>query len=112
MKRLPPPATRRMAPKNPPPPPICVWVVIWTLPDIQESSPASEMTASLGSRMNSRTGMVVPTMRLCMRNSWAQIWAGAYEGILSEEQEPHHHRGRTEHREKAGIYTSLLTVWR
>src|SRR6266567_4054269 len=36
---------------------------------IQESSPASEMMDSLGSRANSRTGMVVPVMRLCMCGS-------------------------------------------
>src|SRR5215467_3646610 len=36
---------------------------------IQESSPASEMMDSLGSRTNSRTGMVVPVMRLCMMQS-------------------------------------------
>jgi len=33
---------------------------------IQESSPASEITDSFGSSANSRTGMVVPTMRLCI----------------------------------------------
>src|SRR5579871_5881313 len=32
---------------------------------IQESSPASEMIDSLGSRANSSTGIVVPVMRLC-----------------------------------------------
>jgi len=32
---------------------------------IQESSPASEMMASLGWRTNSSTGMVVPVMRFC-----------------------------------------------
>jgi hypothetical protein len=47
MNRLPPPATRRIAPKNPPPPAICVCVVIWIEAPIQESSPASEMIASL-----------------------------------------------------------------
>ena len=67
MKREPPPATRLRAPKKPPPPACWVWVVIWTEADIQESSPASEMTASLGPRANSRTGMVVPRMRFCMR---------------------------------------------
>ena len=36
---------------------------------IQESSPASEMTESFGSRSNSRTGIVVPRMRLCMASS-------------------------------------------
>lgn len=36
---------------------------------IQESSPASEMTESFGSRSNSRTGVVVPRMRLCMASS-------------------------------------------
>src|SRR5882757_9698663 len=66
MKREPPPATRLIAPKKPPPPACWVWVVIWTEADIQESSPASEMTASLGPRANSRTGMVVPRMRFCM----------------------------------------------
>src|SRR5579871_5088278 len=34
---------------------------------IQESSPASEMIDSLFSRTNSRTGIVVPVMRLCIR---------------------------------------------
>src|SRR3979490_2335549 len=66
MKREPPPATRLIAPKKPPPPACWVWVVIWTEADIQESSPASEMTASLGPRANSRTGMVVPRIRFCM----------------------------------------------
>src|ERR1700676_2542422 len=33
---------------------------------IQESSPASEMMDSLGSSVNSSTGMVVPVMRDCM----------------------------------------------
>jgi hypothetical protein len=37
---------------------------------IQESSPASEMMDSLGSRINSRTGIVVPVMRLCMAVSF------------------------------------------
>src|SRR5947208_1144055 len=69
MKREPPPATRLMPPKKPPPPACWVCVVIWTEADIQESSPASEMTASLGPRANSRTGMVVPRMRFCMNFS-------------------------------------------
>src|SRR5579872_1443881 len=62
----PPPATRLITPKSPPPPPNCVWVVIWIEGPIQESSPASEMIDSLFSRMNSRTGIVVPVMRLCI----------------------------------------------
>src|SRR5580698_8707792 len=69
IKREPPPATRLITPKKPPPPACWVWVVIWTEADIQESSPASEMTASLGPRANSRTGMVVPRMRFCMMSS-------------------------------------------
>jgi hypothetical protein len=44
-----------------------VWVVIWIELVIQESSPASEITDSFGSSANSRTGMVVPTMRLAWR---------------------------------------------
>ena len=60
MKREPPPATRLMAPKKPPPPACWVWVVICTEADIQESSPASEITASFWPRANSRTGIVVP----------------------------------------------------
>src|SRR4029077_7097871 len=36
---------------------------------IQESSPASEMMASFGSRVNSSTGIVVPIILLCMRGS-------------------------------------------
>jgi len=43
-----PPTTRLKAPRRPPPPANWVWVVICTLGDIQESSPASEMTASVG----------------------------------------------------------------
>src|ERR1017187_390790 len=66
MKMDPPPATRFSTPKSPPPPPNCVWVVIWIELLIHESSPASDMMESLGSRANSRTGMVVPVMRLCM----------------------------------------------
>src|ERR1700738_2570092 len=66
MKREPPPATRLRTPRNPPPPACWVWVVIWMEAVIQESSPASEMTASLWSRANSRTGMVVPVMRWFM----------------------------------------------
>ncbi len=69
MKSEPPPATRRIAPKMPPPPANWVCVAIWMEADIQESSPASEMIASLWSRENSRTGMVVPVMRVCMRGS-------------------------------------------
>src|SRR5580698_4249855 len=69
MNRLPPPATRLSTPKNPPPPIIWVWVVMLMELDIQESSPASEMMASFGCSRNSSTGMVVPTMRLCMMNS-------------------------------------------
>ena len=71
MKSEPPPATRRIAPKIPPPPACWVWVVIWIEADIQESSPASEMMASLGPRENSRTGMVVPRMRFCMGLLWS-----------------------------------------
>ena len=37
--------------------------------DIQLSSPASEITVSPGSKSNSKTGMVVPTIRLCMCDS-------------------------------------------
>src|SRR5690349_7891692 len=66
MKSVPPPATRLMTPKRPPPPAIWVCVVSWMELLIQESSPASEMIASLGSRMNSSTGMVVPTICDCM----------------------------------------------
>src|SRR5260370_37331425 len=66
MKREPPQGTGLIAPKKPRPRACWVWVVIWTEADIQESSPASEMTASLGPRANSRTGMVVPRMRFCM----------------------------------------------
>ena len=60
MKMLPPPATRFSTPNSPPPPPICVCVVIWIEPVIQESSPLSENTLSLGSSCTSSTGMVVP----------------------------------------------------
>ena len=70
MKIEPPPATRFSTPKMPPPPANWVWVVIWIELAIQESSPASEMIDSLGSSENSRTGMVVPVMRLCMKVSW------------------------------------------
>jgi len=49
---------------DPPPPNWGVCVVIWMELVIQESSPASEITDSLGSRANSSTGMVVPMMRL------------------------------------------------
>src|SRR6516164_8037245 len=73
MKMEPPPATRLMTPSNPPPPPNCVCVVIWIVLPIHESSPASEMMDSLWSRMNSRTGMVVPVMRLCMADSPAEF---------------------------------------
>src|SRR5579864_5130936 len=69
MNRVPPPATRRNTPKIPPPPPNWVCVVIWIELVIQESSPASEIMDSFGSSATSRTGMVVPTMRLCMTNS-------------------------------------------
>jgi len=41
-------------------------VVIWIELLIHESSPASEMMVSFGSSANSRTGMVVPVMRLCI----------------------------------------------
>ena len=48
---------------------------------IQESSPASEMIVSFGSRMNSRTGMVVPVMRLCIAVSYVVVtWS---EGFCS-----------------------------
>src|ERR1035437_1943828 len=66
IKMDPPPATRLSTPKRPPPPPNWVCVVIWIELLIHESSPASEMMVSFGSRANSRTGMVVPVMRLCM----------------------------------------------
>jgi hypothetical protein len=69
----PPPATRFKTPKRPPPPANCVCVVIWMEAPIQESSPASEMTVSLGSRTNSRTGMVVPVMRLCIAVSYVVV---------------------------------------
>ena len=69
IKIEPPPATRLSTPNRPPPPPNWVCVVIWMELLIHESSPASEMMASLGSRANSRTGMVVPVMRLCMKIS-------------------------------------------
>src|SRR5580658_1049968 len=71
MNRLPPPATRFSAPKNPPPPIICVCVVIWIELDIHDSSPASEITVSFGCNRNSSTGIVVPTMRLCITRSSA-----------------------------------------
>src|SRR3984957_2177377 len=66
MNNDPPPATRFSTPKSPPPPPNCVCVVSWMELVIQESSPASEMTDSLGSRTNSSTGMVVPTILVCI----------------------------------------------
>src|ERR1700678_3329736 len=66
MKMEPPPATRLSTPNRPPPPANWVCVVIWMELPIQESSPASEMIESLGSSRNSRTGMVVPVMRLCI----------------------------------------------
>src|SRR5438046_3089178 len=66
MKIEPPPATRFSTPNRPPPPANWVWVVIWMELPIQESSPASEMTDSLGSRTNSNTGIVVPVMRDCI----------------------------------------------
>src|SRR5439155_1785415 len=69
MKIEPPPATRFSMPNRPPPPANCVCVVIWMELPIHESSPASEMTDSLGSRTNSKTGIVVPVMRDCMKNS-------------------------------------------
>src|ERR1700722_12475498 len=69
MNSDPPPATRFSTPKIPPPPLNWVWVVIWIELVIQDSSPASEITDSLGSRVNSSTGMVVPRMRFCMVNS-------------------------------------------
>src|SRR5271156_3053595 len=75
MNNDPPPATRFSTPKIPPPPPNWVCVVIWMELVIQESSPASEMTDSLGSSANSRTGMVVPRMRLCMADSWSGLRA-------------------------------------
>src|SRR5450432_72068 len=62
----PPPATRLITPNKPPPPANCVCVVISIELPIHESSPASEMTDSLGSRTNSKTGIVVPVMRDCM----------------------------------------------
>src|SRR5271166_1140406 len=68
MNRLPPPATRFNTPNNPPPPIICVCVVILIELDIHDNSPASEMIASFGCSRNSRTGIVVPTMRLCIRS--------------------------------------------
>src|SRR5580693_4858272 len=70
MNSDPPPATRFSTPKIPPPPPNWVCVVIWMELVIQESSPASEMTDSLGSSTNSSTGMVVPTMLVCIAVSW------------------------------------------
>src|SRR5258706_8690419 len=76
MNNVPPPATRFSAPKNPPPPPSCVCVVNWIALDIQESSPASEMMDSFGSRVNSRTGMVVPVTRLCMDELLEDEWDG------------------------------------
>src|ERR1700730_6151947 len=75
MNSDPPPATRFSTPKIPPPPPNWVCVVIWMELVIQESSPASEMTDSLGSSVNSTTGMVVPRMRLCMADSWSGLRA-------------------------------------
>src|SRR6059058_1335356 len=66
IKSEPPPAMRLKAPNRPPPPANCVCVVIWMELPIHESSPASEMTDSLGSRTNSRTGIVVPVMRDCI----------------------------------------------
>src|SRR5580704_4178668 len=38
------------------------------------------MMASFGSSTNSRTGMVVPTMRLCMRSSWERNSGGGLHG--------------------------------
>src|SRR5437762_8700002 len=70
MKTEPPPATRFSTPNSTPPPPNCVCVVIWMELPIHESSPASEMTDSLGSRTNSNTGIVVPVMRDCMKGSY------------------------------------------
>src|SRR5436190_15768810 len=70
MKIEPPPATRLITPNRPPPPANCVCVVIWMELPIHESSPASEMTDSLGSSTNSRTGIVVPVMRDCMKGSY------------------------------------------
>src|SRR5579872_249648 len=69
MKIDPPPATRFNTPKSPPPPANWLWVVIWIELPIHDSSPASEMTDSLGSRANSSTGMVVPVTRLCIGKS-------------------------------------------
>src|SRR6266536_991260 len=66
MKIEPPPATRLSTPNSPPPPANWVCVVIWMELPIHESSPASEMTDSLGSSTNSSTGIVVPVMRDCM----------------------------------------------
>src|SRR5215472_16525665 len=66
MKIDPPPATRFNTPNSPTPPENWVCVVIWIELPIHDSSPASEMMDSFGSRMNSRTGMVVPVMRLCI----------------------------------------------
>src|ERR1700690_3794982 len=66
MKIDPPPATRLITPNKPPPPANCVCVVISMELPIHESSPASEMTDSLGSRTNPKTGIVVPVMRDCM----------------------------------------------
>src|SRR5450432_3525944 len=69
----PPPATRLITPNKPPPPANCVCVVISMELPIHESSPASEMTDSLGSRTNSNTGIVVPVIRLCMFGSYARL---------------------------------------
>src|SRR6202167_3400163 len=68
MKIDPPPATRLSTPNSPPPPPNWVCVVIWIVLPIHDNSPASEIIVSLGSRANSSTGMVVPVIRLCIRN--------------------------------------------
>lgn len=50
---------------------------------IHESIPASEMTESFGSRSNSRTGIVVPGMRLCMASfSIAEIKSRCGSSLL------------------------------
>src|SRR5437899_5409908 len=61
MKNVPPANARPRAPINPPccPPtevPVCIWIAI----DIQESSPDSAKTLSLGCMFSSRTGRTVP----------------------------------------------------
>src|SRR5579863_6589448 len=83
IKSDPPPATRLRAPKRPPAPANWVWVVSWMELVIQESSPASETTDSLGSRLTESTGIVVPRMRDCMKSSWRRVGRQSQRSIES-----------------------------